>query len=107
MSSSDEGRTADAVAEAVDRVPTVRLHERSVAATHLPGRRIPGVRLREDGAEVHVAAVWPTTVAEAAHAVRAALVPLALGSVDVVIDDIVLPGDPDPSPEGSTMEDTP
>lgn len=107
MTTSFEDRTADAVAQAVGRVPTVRLHERSAVGTHLPGRRVPGVRLQDDGVEVHVAAVWPTPVAEAADAVRAALQPLAFGSVDVVIDDVVLPGELDESPEGSTTEDAP
>jgi len=107
VTASFEDRTADAVAQAVGRVSMVRLHEQSAVGTHLPGRRVAGVRLRNDGVEVHVAAVWPTPAAEAADAVRAALLPLDLGSVDVVIDDIVLSGDPHESPEGSTTEDAP
>jgi hypothetical protein len=98
---TSEELTAEAVAEAVGGVPVVRLHERSAAGTHLAGRRVHG-----QDVEVHVATVWPTTVAEAADAVRAALAPLPIGTVDVTIDDIVLPDDDD-SPERSATEDTP
>jgi hypothetical protein len=103
---TSEELTAEAVAEAVGGVPVVRLHERSAAGTHLAGRRVHGVRVHGQDVEVHVATVWPTTVAEAADAVRAALAPLPIGTVDVTIDDIVLPDDDD-SPERSATEDTP
>jgi hypothetical protein len=98
---------AEAIAAAVGRVPSVRLHERSAAGTHLPGRRVHGVRLRQEGVEVHVAAVWPTTVDEAARAVRAAVTPLVTGPVDVTIDDVVLDDEPRSGghgPEGSATE---
>lgn len=104
----DETVTADAVALALSRVAVVRLHARSAVATHLAGRRVPGVRITGDHVEVHVAAVWPTTVAEAAQAVRAALAPLPVGQVDVTIDDVVLPGEPDDAGTGGTStEDIP
>jgi hypothetical protein len=104
------GASADAevIADAIARVPAVRLHAGSVAGTHLPGRRVHGVRVHSTGAEVHVAAVWPTTVDEAAAAVRAALAPLMTGRVDVTIDDVVLDDDHTRSeghgPEGSATE---
>lgn len=87
--------TADAVAAVVGQVPQVRLHEGSVASTHLPGRSVSGVRLRGADVEVHVAVVYPTSVAVAAEAVRTALARLPVGRVDVRIDDVVLPTEPD------------
>lgn len=103
-----EELTAEAVAAAVGRVPGVRLHEQSVVGTHLAGRRIAGVRVHGRDVEVHVATIWPTTVQDAAAAVRAALAPLPVDKVDVAIDDVVLPGDDndDDSPEGTTPEVT-
>lgn len=89
---------ADAVAEVLAAVPSVRLHEGSAVGTHLPGRRVSGVRLRDDAVEIHAAVVYPTTVAQAAQAIRDALSALPLAHVDVTIDDVVLPGD-DTSPE--------
>lgn len=95
--------TADDVVEALRDLDEVRLHEQSVVGTHLPGRRVPGVRLTGQDAEVHVAVVHPTTVEEAAEKVRAALGGLPLGSVHVVVEDLVLPDDgPEegPTPKG-------
>lgn len=96
---------ADAVAAAVGSVPSVRLHEGSAVGTHLPGRRISGVRVRGTDVDIHAALVYPATVEEAAAAVRSALTVLPVGRVDVTIDDVVLPEDDDhppsqgPSPE--------
>lgn len=92
---------ADAVAAVLATVPSVRLHEGSVVGTHLPGRRVAGVRLSDDAVEIHAAVVYPTTVEEGAQAIRDALSTLPLARVDVTIDDVVLPGD-DPSPEVET-----
>lgn len=89
-SASDSTRE-EAIAAVLGGVPEIRLHEASAIATHLPGRRIPGVRLKASDVEVHAALVYPTTVEEAAGAVRAALAPLSYGTVDVTIDDVVLP----------------
>ena len=89
----DDELDPQAVAAAVAAVPTVRLPKESAVGTHLPGRRIPGVRVHGRDVEVHVAAVWPTPVGEVAAAVRSALVPLGAGNVDVVVEDVVLPGD--------------
>jgi hypothetical protein len=82
--------TADAVAAAVGTVSVVRMHDGSTAATYLPGRRVPGVRIDGQDVEVHAAVVFPTTVTEAADAIRAALRSLTPGRVDVVIDDVVV-----------------
>lgn len=107
MTTPHEGPTPDAVAQAVAGVPVVRLHEGSAVATHLPGRRVAGVRLHDDGVEVHVATVWPTTVSEAAEAVRSALRPLGPTHVDVVVDDVVLPTGSAQDPDDSPTKDTP
>ena len=85
--------TADVVAAALEQVPVVRLHAATPVATHLPGRRVAGVRMHDRQVEVHVAVVYPTTVAEAAASVRAALAHLDLTSVDVVVDDVLHPED--------------
>ena len=85
----------DAVAAAVGSVPSVRLHEGSVVGTHMPGRRVSGVRLRGTDVDIHAALVYPATVEEAAAAVRSALTVLPVGRVDVTIDDVVLPEDDD------------
>jgi len=92
---------AEAVADAVRGVPDVRLHESSAVGTHMPGRRVPGVRLKGDDVEVHVSVVYPTPVDTAARAVRAALAGLVSGRVDVVIDDVVHPDD---GPDEGTSE---
>ena len=96
--------TADAVASLVRGVPVLRLDEASAIGTHLPGRRVPGVRLRGSDVEIHAAVVYPATVEEAAAAIRAALAPLAFRTVDVVIDDVVLPDD---SPEPGDRSEVP
>ncbi|MCK6210708.1 hypothetical protein KZX45_09165 [Georgenia sp. EYE_87] len=80
----------DAVAAAVRAVPSVRLHEGSAVGTHLPGRRISGIRVRTDRVEVHAAVVYPATVDEAARDIRAALAGLTRSPVDVTIDDVVV-----------------
>lgn len=98
------GPTAEAVADVVRGVPEVRLHESSMVGTHLPGRRVPGIRLRGDDLEVHVALVYPTTVDTAARAVRTALAGLTRGRVEVVIEDVVHPDD---SPDRGTPEVSP
>jgi len=64
-------------------------------ATHLAGRRVPGVRLHEDRVEVHVIARWGALLPVLAEQVRAACAPLVEGRmVDVSIDD-VLTDEPD------------
>lgn len=58
-------------------------------ATYLPGRRVRGVRISTDRAEVHVVLVYPTPVEEAAAAVRVALAGVVDSPVDVVVDEVV------------------
>lgn len=62
------------------------------AATYLPGRTVPGVRLTAEAVEVHVVARWGPPVAEVAAEVRRALSGSTAGRrVDLVVEDVVLP----------------
>ena len=93
---------AEAVAQAVLAVPGVaRLHQGAFGevGTYLPGRRVPGVRIRPDGVEVHVVVeralldqlVPLPRVAERIHRAVAARVP---GPVHVSIEDLAEPPRP-------------
>jgi hypothetical protein len=83
---------ADAIGRAVAACPGVaRLGDQ--VATHLPGRRVAGVRRRAGRVEVHVVASDHTTVADIAAAVRDAVAATgATEPVDVVIEDLTLDG---------------
>lgn len=91
----------DAVVDAALACPDVaRMWAGAVGevACYLPGRRVPGVRLTDDGVEVHVVARWGRPLPEVASAVRAAVAPVAPGAVvDVFVDDLEPPSD-DPPP---------
>ncbi|MEP6854803.1 MAG: Asp23/Gls24 family envelope stress response protein [Pedococcus sp.] len=99
---ADEARQpelADLVAAAVLSVPGVAgLHTGSFGevATYLPGRRVNGVRLREDATEVHVTLVYGTPVLETAEMIRSAVTPLVTTPVEVSVEDIV-PAGQDPA----------
>ncbi|MBT9257745.1 Asp23/Gls24 family envelope stress response protein [Phycicoccus sp. KQZ13P-1] len=83
---------ADLVAAAVRSVPGIAgLHSGSFgeAATYLPGRRVTGVRLRENVAEVHVTLMYGVPVLAAAEQIRAAVAPLVSTPVEVSIEDVV------------------
>ena len=93
---------AERVAQAVERVPTVaRLSAGSTGAevaTYLPGRRVRGVRVADGTVEVHVVARWPAVLPEVGDAVRSAATPLVGGrAVEVVIDDLDVPGLDEPT----------
>ncbi len=60
------------------------------AATYLPGRRVTGVRLSDDGVEVHVTVSYGRSVHAVADAVRTAVASLVTGSVDVIVEDVEL-----------------
>ena len=87
---------AEVVATATLAVPGVNaLHAGIVGevATYLPGRRVNGVRLREDGCEIHVVLDWGSPVRQTADAVRAAIEDLVEGPVHVTVEDVAAPGD--------------
>lgn len=90
---------ADAVAAAVLRVPTVASlgkGEGVEVATYLPGRRVVGVRVNDDGVEVHVVARWGASLPDLGDEVRAAVAPHVSGRrVEVHVEDIEVPGESD------------
>lgn len=59
------------------------------AATYLPGRRIAGIRIGEDGTEVHVTLEFGVAVRETADAVRRTVATMVDGPVHVTVEDIV------------------
>ena len=95
-------RTGPEATVDVDAVAERALKCRSVAristgpfgevATYLPGRRVPGVRVRDGRLEIHVVACWGAEVPQLADEVRKAVRPVA-GEVpiDVHVDDVDVP----------------
>lgn len=85
----------EAVAQAAAACPDVaRLSEGVVAefASYLPGRRVPGVRIDDEGVEVHIVARWGRPLPEVGDAVVAAVTPVAQGhAVRVFVDDLEEP----------------
>lgn len=62
------------------------------AATYLPGRTVPGVRVQPDTVEVHVVLCYGATVADLAGQVRQALSGQVRGrTLDVVVEDVADP----------------
>jgi len=97
-----EGVDPDAVVLAVLACPAVAgLHPGGLgirAATYLPHRRVPGVEIRPGEIVLHVVARLGPTAAEVADQVRAAVRPLAPDRrVDVVLADVLLPGEAPPA----------
>jgi hypothetical protein len=100
---SAPGPDLAAIADAVARLPSVsRLYGGRLAeiATHGPGERILGVRLRDDVDEtgqgqldVHIVVAAGFSPLDAANAVHAEVSPLSSGrAVNVFVDDLDLEG---------------
>lgn len=93
--SGTEPDPAEVVAAAVRAVPGVAGLYGGLfgeVATHLPGRRVLGVRIDDGGnAEVHVVLHWGYPVPATSFAVRRAVARLVNGSVHVVVDDVAAP----------------
>ena len=114
-------RPAEAIAElialaALSVTGVYELHSGSFGevATYLPGRRVEGVRIRDDHVEVHLVLVWGFPVLETAERVRAVVSPIAGRRVDVVVQDVIdlalLPSTPSsalPSMTSSALPATP
>ncbi|MEO9221247.1 MAG: hypothetical protein ABI251_05620 [Mycobacteriaceae bacterium] len=58
-------------------------------ATHLPGRQVAGIRLREDGADIHLTLIFGVSVSATAQRVREAVAGLISGPVHVTVEDVV------------------
>ncbi|WP_182358585.1 Asp23/Gls24 family envelope stress response protein [Tomitella gaofuii] len=91
------GELADRIAAAAHAVPGVVGLDGGAfneVATYLPGRRVPGVRLDDEGrVEVHIIAAYYSDVCAVADAVRDAVTPLAAAPVDVIVEDLEAPTD--------------
>jgi hypothetical protein len=88
---SDPGALAEAVSAAARSVPDVHdLHGGAFGevATYLPGRRVPGVRLTDDGVELHLVTRGTRPLAVTVEHVRDAVRPLVSGRIDVTVEDI-------------------
>lgn len=88
---ADPGELAEAVAAAVRSVPDVHdLHGGSFGevATYLPGRRVAGVRLTDDGCELHIVTRGASPLTATVELVRDAVRPLVSGPIDVTVEDI-------------------
>jgi hypothetical protein len=86
---------ADRIAAAVTALPHVAgLHSGRFGeiATLLPGRRVPGVRIRPDEITIGVTGRYPVSVAEIGAGVRAAVGPVGR-PVNVRVGDIAPPAD--------------
>jgi hypothetical protein len=63
------------------------------AATYLPGRRVPGLRIAPDRVGVEVVARWGYPVADVVAEIRRAAATVVPGRrVDVTVADVELPG---------------
>lgn len=95
----------------VDRIVQTVLAVPGVAALHsgmfgevgtyLPGRRVAGVRVGDDAIDVHVSLVFDAPVRGTAAAIRQALQPLTVLTVNVTVEDIVPPAGVEPHPGGT------
>ncbi|MCW2818665.1 MAG: hypothetical protein JWR42_1452 [Marmoricola sp.] len=88
---AEPGALADRVAAAALAVPGVSgLHAGSFGevGTYLVGRQVRGVRLRPEGAEVHVTVDMGRPLLEVAEGVRSAVAPLVATEVTVVVEDV-------------------
>jgi uncharacterized alkaline shock family protein YloU len=86
---------ADSIAAATTSCPSVaRMSAGDLreVVTYLPGRRVEGVRMTDDGVEVHVVVRWDVSLPAAADEIREALTPV-VGDlpVSVFIDDVETP----------------
>ncbi len=103
-------RPEDAVTTAVLACPgVVHLHSGGLrpVTTHLPGRRIEGVRMDDTVVEVAVVAAYGVPVTVLSGRIRGAVAPLAAGRpIDIYVADVVLPRQAaeEPAPAASTSD---
>lgn len=85
------GASPEALAAAVLAVPgVVRLHAGSFGevATYLPGGKVDGIRLRDDGTHVHVVLRAGLPLGGTAERVRGVVAALVPGPVHVTVEDV-------------------
>lgn len=69
-------------------------------ATYLPGRKVPGVRVRSGRVMVQVRSRWGVPVPKVGKQIRTAVSPFIPGQIlDIVISDIADPPTPQPVPD--------
>jgi len=88
---ADQPSLADLVVAAVTTVDGVSgMHAGMFGevATYLPGRRVIGVQLREDGTNVHVILRWGVPLPDTVDAIRAALALVVNTPVHVTVEDV-------------------
>ncbi len=94
-----DGVDVDAVTAAVRGCPSVYELDggraATVVSTYLPGRSVPGVRVRPEEITVQVLGIWGVPVPDLAREVRTALAPLVgARRVDIVVADLrLVPGE--------------
>ncbi len=92
MSSDVTPEPSETIASVVLAVPGVHdLHAGVMGevATYLPGRRVNGIRLKDDSCEVHVVLDYGVSVLEVADLVRKAVEQQVAGPVHVTVEDVV------------------
>ncbi|MGH2707674.1 MAG: hypothetical protein ACRDJK_05220 [Actinomycetota bacterium] len=98
----------EAVAAAALRSPSVSglfPGDAVEVATYLPGKRVPGVRVREGEVEVHVVARWATALPRVAEEVRRSVAPVVGGlPVSVYVDDVETPRGPNERRRGGSAK---
>ena len=81
----------DAIVRAVPGVADLHSGMFGEIATHLPGRRVVGIRVGESAIDVHITAWADTPVRETAAAVRAAVAAEFPGAaVDVTVEAVAM-----------------
>lgn len=83
---------SEVLAEAVLATPGVAgLHGGMFgeAATYLPGKRVSGIRIGDDGVEVHVSVASGSPIRDTADAIRTVVASLFSGPVHVTVEDVV------------------
>jgi len=88
------GDVSDRIAAAVRGVSGVAdLHSGMFGeiGTYLPGRRVPGIRVAEGVAEVHISVVFGVSIGDTAAAVRSAVGAQLpdVTTVNVIVEDVV------------------
>lgn len=100
---------AEHIAAAVAAVPEVAgLHGGAFgeAATYLPGRRVPGIRITDTQVAVHVTAHWPLRLDALTAAVRTAVATVTTLPVAIAVEDLALPGnDTKTTPTGQSRSE--